>query len=196
MSVTRRQMMNEIYMELDKTKLGHTEDNFREICDEVVYNWKAAATRELNRGYATGEYRDSIHRETIRATRAEGGNRGGWKSRAVTYDEIAHLLEYGTGKDKKGVGVWFGKDGRWHKTPDTPTPAFGLAAGIEHDFNSTFAKRGKKIRQKSYRAIDRGNRPTNMELYQEWVDENEDLNASREAKRFKKFGWGMGREKS
>lgn len=163
MSVTRRQIMNELAMELDKTKLGHTEDNFREICDQVVSEWKADAEMYLDAGYATGEYRNSIHRETIRATRAQGGNRGGWKSRAVTYDEIAHLLEYGTGPDKKGTGVWFGLDGKWHKSKKTPTPAFGLAAGIENAFNSTFAKRGKKIRQRSYRSIDRGERPTNQE---------------------------------
>ena len=29
MTVTRAQMMNEIYMELDKTRLDNTEDNFR-----------------------------------------------------------------------------------------------------------------------------------------------------------------------
>ena len=163
MSVTRVQVINELAMELDKTKLDHTEDNFKEICDSVVFHWKSVAERYLNRGWATGEYRDSIHRETIRATRAQGGNRGGWKSRAVTFDEIAHLLEYGTGPDKKGVGVWFGKDGKWHKSPKTPTPAFGLAAEVEMDFNSTLAKRGKKIRKAGYPSISRGGRPTNQD---------------------------------
>lgn len=164
MSVTRRQVMNELSMELDKTRMDHTEDNFAAICEQVVLHWKSLAEVELNRGYATGEYRDSIHRESIRATRAAGGNRGGWKSRAVTYDEIAHLLEYGTGVDKKGVGVWFGKDGRWHKTPNTPTPAFGLAAQVEMDFNSTLAKRGRRRRRnESFRPINRGGRPTNQD---------------------------------
>ena len=175
MTVTRAQMMNEIYMELDKTRLDNTEDNFREICDEVVFNWKMAATRELDRGYATGEYRSSIHRETIRATRAQGGNRGGWKSRAVTYDEIAHLIEYGTGPDTQGEGSWFSvKDGRWHTTANTPTPAFALAAQIENDYNSTVAKRGRKRRRpaRGYTAIDRGNRPTNEEIFHEWEAAN------------------------
>lgn len=168
MTVTRRQMMNELAMELDKTRLDHTEDNFRVICDQVVDEWKDRADTYLDSGWATGEYRNSIHRETIRATRAAGGNRGGWKSRAVTYDQIAHLIEYGTGPDKKGVGVWFGKDGKWHKSPKTPTPAFGIAAMVENDFNSTFAKRGKKIRQKSYKSIDRGGRPTNQDRAAEY----------------------------
>lgn len=164
MSVTRRQVMNELAMELDKTRLGHTEDNFAFICEQVVLHWKSLAEIELNRGYATGEYRDSIHRESVRATRAAGGNRGGWKSRAVTYDEIAHLLEYGTGIDKKGVGVWFGKDGRWHKTRNTPTPAFGLAAQVEMDFNGTRARRGaRRGRRRNYPSINRGGRPTNQD---------------------------------
>jgi len=165
MSVSRRQVMNELAMELDKTRLGHTEDNFAAICDSVVLHWKSLAEDYLDHGYATGEYRDSIHRESVRASRAAGGNRGGWKSRAVTYDEIAHLLEYGTGPDQDGkAGRWFGKDGKWHKTPNTPTPAFGLAAQVEMDFNSTLSKRGRRRRrQSSYPSIDRGGRPTNQD---------------------------------
>lgn len=162
--MNRMQVMNELYMELDKTRLDHTEDNFARICDEVVFHWKALAEDYLDSGYATGEYRDSIHRESVRATRAKGGNRGGWKSRAVTYDEIAHLLEYGTGPDKEGVGVWFGKDGRWHKTANTPTPAFGLAAQVELDFNGTRAKRpGRRRRKGRLPHINRGGRPTNQD---------------------------------
>lgn len=174
MTVTRKQIMNELYLELDKTRMDNTEDNFAAMCDEVVFNWKVAATRELDRGYSTGEYRNSIHRESVRATRAEGGNRGGWKSQAVTYDPIAHLLEYGTGVDQEGEGSWFGKDGRWHTTPNTPTPAFGLAAQVEHDMNSTFAKRGKKRRRPAggYPAINRGDRPTNQEVFADWEANN------------------------
>lgn len=169
MSVTRRQIMNELEMELDKTELGRTKDNFKHICDTVVFHWKGLAEDYLDRGYATGEYRNSIHRESIRATRAEGGNKGGWKSRAVTYDEIAHLLEYGTGPDKKGTGVWFDKDGKWHKSRKTPTPAFGIAAQVEMDMNEgTRAKRGKRIRKKNYPSINRGRRPTNQELAAEY----------------------------
>lgn len=165
--------MNELYMELDKTNLDHTEDNFADMCDEVVFHWKSVAQDNLDRGYATGEYRNSIHRESVRATRAAGGNRGGWKSRAVTYDEIAHLLEYGTGPDQNGEGSWFSiKDGRWHTTPNTPTPAFGIAAEVEMDMNGTFAKRGRKRRQSSYPAINRGNRPTNQEIFAEWEANN------------------------
>lgn len=168
--------MNELILELDKTRMDHTEDNFAAMCEEVVFHWKAVAQDNLDRGYATGEYRNSIHRESIRATRAEGGNRGGWKSRAVTYDEIAHLLEYGTGPDQDGKeGSWFSiKDGRWHTTPNTPTPAFGIAAEVEMDMNSTFAKRGRKRKRPAggYPAINRGNRPTNQELFADWEAEN------------------------
>ena len=176
MSVTRKQVMNELAMELDRTRLDRTEDNFADMCDEVVFHWKSIAQANLDRGYATGEYRNSIHRESVRATRAEGGNRGGWKSRAVTYDEIAHLLEYGTGPDQDGKeGSWFSiKDGRWHRTANTPTPAFGLAAEVEMDMNSTFAKRGRKRNPPAggYPAIDRGDRPTNQELFAEWSAAN------------------------
>jgi len=156
--------MNELAMELDRTKLGHTEDNFKAVCDQVVVHWKSLAERYLDSGYATGEYRDSIHRETVRATRAQGGNRGGWKSRAVTYDEVAHLIEYGTGKDKKGVGVWFDKSGEWRKSPKTPTPAFGIAAQVELDFNETIAKRGKRQRRESYPSINRRTQPEGLRL--------------------------------
>lgn len=175
MTVTRKQIMNELFMELDKTRLDHTEDNFAEKCDEVVFQWKSVAQSDLDRGYATGEYRNSIHRESIRATRAEGGNLGGWKSRAVTYDPIAHLLEYGTGPDDESTpGSWFSvKDGRWHTTPNTPTPAFGIAAEVEHSMNSTFAKQGRKrARQDSYEPIDRGGRPTNQEIFAQWQADN------------------------
>ena len=175
MSVTRAQIMNELMMELDKTELGNTKDNFREKCDEVVVHWKSVARDNLDRGYSTGEYRNSIHRETIRATRAEGGNRGGWKSRAVTFDEIAHLLEYGTGPDEENKpGSWFSvKDGRWHTSPNTPTPAFGIAAEVEMDMNETFAKQGRKrARGASYEPIDRGSRPTNQEIFAQWQDDN------------------------
>lgn len=188
MTVTRAQVMNELYMELDKTKLDHTEDNFREICDQVVHQWKDLALRYLDRGYATGEYRASIHRESIRATRAEGGNRGGWKSRAVTYDEIAHLLEYGTGPDQDGKeGTWFGKDGRWHTTPDTPTPAFALAAEVENSFNSTWPKAPRKRkRQHDYPEINRGARPTPGDLAAEWAAQNPEKAERRAALRAKR----------
>jgi hypothetical protein len=172
MTVTRRQIMNEIAMELDKTKLDHTEDNFADICDQVVSEWKSNARIYLDRGYSTGEYRNSIHRESVRATRANGGNLGGWKSRAVTYDEIAHLLEYGTGPDQEGVGSWFSiKDNRWHRTPNTPTPAFGLAAEVENSFNSTWPKTSG-VKGGPYAAINRGNRPTNQELFADWEADN------------------------
>ena len=189
MSVTRRQVMNELILELDKTRLDHTEDNFAEMCDQVVSEWKSVAQLNLDRGYATGEYRNSIHRESVRATRADGGNRGGWKSRAVTYDEIAHLLEYGTGPDQDGKqGSWFGKDSRWHTTPNTPTPAFGIAAEVEHAMNSTFAKRGRRRpRQASYEPINRGNRPTNDQLFHEWEAANPEAAA--------KYASGRGRKK-
>jgi hypothetical protein len=166
--------MNEIAMELDRTKLDHTEDNFADICDQVVNEWKNNARIYLDRGYATGEYRNSIHRESIRATRANGGNQGGWKSRAVTYDEIAHLLEYGTGPDQEGEGSWFSvKDGRWHTTPNTPTPAFGLAAEVENSFNSTWPK-APKGRGNDRAPINRGNRPTNQEVFAQWEADNPD----------------------
>jgi hypothetical protein len=182
MSVTRRQIMNEIAMELDKTRLDHTEDNFADICDTVVNEWKNNARIYLDRGYATGEYRNSIHRETIRATRANGGNLGGWKSRAVTRDEIAHLLEYGTGPDQEGEGSWFGKDNRWHTTPNTPTPAFGLAAEVENSFNSTWPKTSG-VKGGPYKAINRGKRPTNEELFHEWEAANPEAAAKYAARR-------------
>lgn len=190
MSVTRLQIMNEIMMELDKTKLDHTEDNFADICDQVVAEWKHYATIYLDRGYATGQYRNSIKRKTIRATRAEGGNRGGWKSQAYTDDPIAHLIEYGTGPDQEGVGSWFGKDGRWHTTPDTPTPAFGIAAEVENSFNSTWPKGPQRSRGGPFSPIDRGKRPSPQDVFAQWELDNPEAAEKYRNNRLKREGRG------
>lgn len=162
MPVNRHQLINELEVKLlDDDEIT---DNVADVGRQVEFHWKWLANDYLDAGYATGEYRASIHRESVRATRAEGGNRGGWRTRVVTFDPIAHLLEYGTGPDKHGTGSWFGKDGEWHTSPDTPTPAFALAATVERDMSGTIAARGnRKIRNYKFPfpVISRGGRPTN-----------------------------------
>lgn len=162
MPVNRHQLINELEVKL----LNDDEitDNVADIGRQVEFHWKWLAKDYLDAGYATGEYRASIHRESVRATRAQGGNRGGWRTRVVTHDEIAHLLEYGTDVDTHGVGSWFGKDGEWHRSPNTPTPAYAFAAQVERDMSDTLSRKGRVRNLKfPFPVIDRGNRPTNSE---------------------------------
>ena len=160
MPVNRHQLINELEVKL----LNDDEitDNVADVGRQVEFHWKSVAHDYLDAGYATGEYERSIHRESVRATRAQGGNRGGWRTRVVTHDEIAHLLEYGTGPDQHGIGRWFGLDGQWHRSPDTPTPAFAIAATVERDMSDTLSKKGRVRNMKfPFPAINRGSRPTN-----------------------------------
>lgn len=162
MPVNRHQLINELELKLLNDK--EIDDNMAAVGYQVEFHWKGLAKIHLDAGYATDEYHDSIHRESVRATRAQGGNRGGWATRVVTYDEIAHLLEYGTGPDTHGVGSWFGKDGQWHRSPNTPTPAFALAARAEADMSETLSGKGKiRNLRFPFPSIDRGNRPSNNE---------------------------------
>lgn len=162
MPVKRHQLINEL--ELKLLNDSEVDDNMADAGRQVEFHWKSLARRTLTAGYATLEYEESIQRETVRRTKAQGGNRGGWATRVVTYDEIAHLLEYGTGPDKHGVGSWFGKDGQWHRSPDTPTPAFALAAEAEADMDGTLSGKGEIRNMKfPFPSISRGNRPTNNE---------------------------------
>jgi hypothetical protein len=51
-----------------------------------------------------------------------------WSYWVGTESLVAAFIEYGTGPDVNGVGVWQDLDGSWHKSPMTPTPEFAPAA--------------------------------------------------------------------
>lgn len=146
MPVNRHQLMNELEMKLVNDQEAY--DDFADVARQVEFHWKAIVTKPGEHyapgkgGYATGEYEASIHRESVRGRAPKGATRSGkkiggqfvWHSRVLTNSEIAHFLEYGTGVDKIGVGVWVDLQGKWHKSPNTPTPAFAWAAQVERDF--------------------------------------------------------------
>lgn len=148
MPVNRHQLMNELEMKLSND--SEIADDFADVGRQVEVHWKAIVTKPGEHyapgrgGYATGDYEASIHRESVRGRRAKGsvnaaGKKVGgqiyWHTRVVTHSLIAHFLEYGTGIDLTGVGSWQDLDGKWHKSPLTPTPAFAWAAQVEADFS-------------------------------------------------------------
>lgn len=156
MPVNRHQMMNELELKLAND--AEVADDFADVGRQVEYHWKSIVTQpgehydqslrrtggaKLGGGYATGGYQESIHRESVRGRRAKGsvnaaGKKVGgqiyWHTRVVTYSLIAHFLEYGTLSDEKPGGHWVDLDGKPHRSPNTPTPAFAWAAQVEADF--------------------------------------------------------------
>lgn len=149
MPVNRHQLMNELELKLQNDPEGY--DDFADVGRQVEYHWKSIVTQPGEHyapgkgGFATGEYEASIHRETVRGRHAKGtkdlrtgkkiGGRFFWHTRVLTHSPIAHFLEYGTGIDLLGVGVWQDLKGKWHKSPNTPTPAFAWALQVERDFS-------------------------------------------------------------
>lgn len=149
MPVTRKQIMNELSLELVNN--AELADDTADVGDQVANQWRSLARIWLTSGYATGEYENSIHRESERGRRAKGsvnaagkkiGGQFVWHSRVVTHDEKAHLIEYGTGPDDapnwpkppKNRGHWYDTEGVYHYYWKTPTKAYALAAKTELDF--------------------------------------------------------------
>lgn len=150
MPVSRVQLMKELQVHLLNS--GDIADDVADIGDQVEYHWKGLARIELDAGYSTGQYEDSIHRVSSRGRRAKGsvnaaGKRIGgqfyWRTKVVTRDPIAHFIEYGTGPDDapnypkppKNKGHWTDLDGKLHFWWNTPTRAYNLAGQTEMDFS-------------------------------------------------------------
>ena len=149
MSVRRKQIMNELSLKLIND--AEPADDTADFADRVAFHWKGIAELELDAGYATGEYVNSIRRESVQGRRPKGSKNaagkkvGGqfvWHSRVVTYDEKAHLLEYGTGPDDapnwpkppNNGGHWYDTEGVYHYYWKTPTKAYNFAGQTELDF--------------------------------------------------------------
>lgn len=150
MPVTRKQVMNELTLHLIDD--GDVADDVADVGDQVEWHWKGLAEIELNAGYATGEYVNSIHRVSTRGRRAKGsvnaagkkvGGQFVWHTKVVTEDKKAHLIEYGTGPDDapnwpkppKNKGHWYDTKGEYHWFWKTPTKAYNLAGQTELDFS-------------------------------------------------------------
>ena len=165
MAVNRHQLMNELEMKLSAD--DDVYDISAEVADDVVRSWQRMALMDLDQGYATGEYVESIHRETQKGRHPAGtldasgtkiGGRFWAHSRVVTYDNKAHFLEYGTGPDDapnypdppNAGGHWRDPQGLLHFGWNTPTPIYAFAARVEMDYNATTAKlpKSKKARRR------------------------------------------------
>ncbi len=149
MPVTRKQIMDELSAELINS--GDIADDFAAVGDQVEFHWKSIARDNLDAGYATGEYVNSIHRVSTRGRRAKGsvnaagkkiGGQFVWHTKVVTHDEKAHLLEYGTAPDDapnwpkppKNGGHWYDTEGEYHWHWNTPTKAYNFVGTVELDF--------------------------------------------------------------
>jgi hypothetical protein len=111
----------------------------KEFAEDVRDYARRRALTDMRSGYATGKFIESITVERTRSRLGQftGGPQGlpAWK--VISRDPKAHLLEYGTGIDKEGVGSWQDLDGKWHKSPFTPTPEFATFAKTAFRFGGT-----------------------------------------------------------
>lgn len=153
MPVNRYQLMNELGVKL--TNDAKIADDVAAVGDNVVFHWQGLADLYLDAGYATGEYKHSIHRVSERGRHPKGSKNaagksiGGqfvWHTRVLTHNDHAHLIEYGTRPDHppsgppnypkppKAGGHWTDTEGELHFWWNTPTRPYALAAQTEMDF--------------------------------------------------------------
>jgi len=135
MPVTRTQVMNEILVEAaHDSEARYATKVFAERVKEY---WKSIAPKpgDPDHPYATGTYRKSIKRRSKRG--ANIGRIPYYRHWVGTNDPVAAHLEYGTGPDVLGVGMWWGLDGRRHRSAKTPTEAFAFAARTALRFGGT-----------------------------------------------------------
>lgn len=152
MTSSRQEIEREIRIKIGTdAEVGRDAQSF---AYEVLHRWIEIWESLGPHPYETGQYADSIEVRSSGAGRARhpkgarnaagkaiGGQfiEGGvvWRYWVGTDDEIANLIEYGTGWDKDGVGVWQDLDGSWHKSPATPTPEFAPGAKTAAFFHGT-----------------------------------------------------------
>lgn len=110
-----------------KRQAKENAENIRDYAKEL-------ALREMNRGYATGKFVESIKIRRIKR----------WFRKTMpnyelfSDDPIANLLEHGTNSDAPGGhATWIGLDGERHFGPNTPTPAYNTFAKTAFHFRGT-----------------------------------------------------------
>lgn len=154
--VSRQQIEHELRLELARdARVGQIKRESREFADEVRDTWVRIWEMMGPHPYETGGYVRSINvhgvGKAVSQIRAPKGARdasgkaiGGQfvgniyaHYRVSTNDPNAGFIEYGTGPDVKGVGVWQDLDGKWHKSPMTPTPEFAPAAVTAAHYGGT-----------------------------------------------------------
>lgn len=152
MAVNRVQLMNELELKLENDREAY--DDTVEVAEMVEFHWKGLAEIELDAGYATGAYKESIHRVADQHRQPKGardpsgkaiGGRFLYHHKVVTYSPIAHFLEYGTPPDDapnypkppNAGGHWIDTEGEEHFWWNTPTKAYKFAAQTALDFGGT-----------------------------------------------------------
>lgn len=101
------------------------------FAEDVADYAQRRALRDMDRGYATGEFVASIkvERNRSRLGRFVGKSRGLPAWRVVTHDPKAHMLEYGTDIDNPDSRSPWGRF--------TPTPEYATFAKTAFHFGGT-----------------------------------------------------------
>lgn len=147
--ISFQKLRDEIIMKLEHDQEVRVKSN--EFANSVAWRWVDIWRSMGPHPYETGDYEDSIvvikrflRERQGRVPKGHPSGRGGQWTKEVLYaysvgtdNDHAHLIEYGSGPDINGIGRWFGLDGRWHKSPKTPTPPFAPAAATAASFGGT-----------------------------------------------------------
>lgn len=139
----------------DDARRGQIKREGEAFAYEVRASWVSIWESMGPHPYETGEYADSIEvhgigrptgfaRQPAGAVSESGEKIGGRFTKNIyahyrvgTNNAHAAFIEYGTGPDVNGVGVWQDLDGSWHKSPNTPTPEFAPAAHVAAFYHGT-----------------------------------------------------------
>lgn len=148
MAVRRDDIENELRLKIANDAEVHRDAELfaYEVRERWVEIWEAMGPHP----YETRDYVNSIEvrrsgKGRLRHPKGAPGGIGGrfieggvvWQYWVGTDDLIAAFIEYGTGPDLNGVGVWQDLDGSWHKSPNTPTPEFAPAAHTAAFYHGT-----------------------------------------------------------
>lgn len=106
----------------------------REYAERVRDYARDLALREMDHGYATGHFVESIKIKRLKRWYRKTMN----NYELYSDDPKANLLEYGTKPDAPGGhATWIGLDGERHFGGNTPTPAFEIFAKTAFHFHGT-----------------------------------------------------------
>lgn len=115
----------------------------KEFAEDVRDTARKIALMDMDKGYATGQFVESIQvkrrrKDFAKDPRARGQFAAGPAWRVESDDDKANLLEYGTGVDAPGGhATWVDLDGVRHWGPNTPTPAYATFAKTALHYGGT-----------------------------------------------------------
>jgi hypothetical protein len=99
----------------------------KEFAEDVRDTARRIAFHDMDKGYATDKFVESIHVERRRDIRGKFQAGPAW--RVISRDEKANLLEYGTGPDSPDSNSAWG--------PNTPTPIYATFAKTALHYGGT-----------------------------------------------------------